>query len=250
MSYKEIKKESKQIYKSDFGRCCGIGFVAFAIKLALFLIIATVQFICIQSYGNSFMYGLPSVLFWFLYALSYVFVVLPINTGLGTYFAKICGGVNSRIDNIFAHFTKFGTDVTAKLLVSLTVLAEIAAANLISFAAYEILKTAGMQAYSVPMFAVGAIIFVAAAAVVIYTLTAFSPVTYVIEKYPGISATAIYKKAFGITRKARGKLFGLCCSFAGYILLSLLTLGIGFIWLNPYINISTKLFYDKIERGF
>ncbi len=45
----------------------------------------------------------------------------------------------------------------------------------------------------------------------------------------------------------KAKLFGLCLRFTGWFLLCILTLGIGFLWLVPYINVSVAKFYDDIK---
>ncbi len=244
-----LKREAKKIYKSDVRRNAGIGVVAFVIKAALFLIIATIQFLCAQKFSNAFIYGIPSLLFWLAYALSFIFVVLPINTGLGTYFAKISAGKKCRTDNIFAHFQQFKTDVAAQILVFLTVFAEFIVWQIVSLVLYKILSMAGIASYSYIAIFTAALFFLIFAAVALYTLIVFSPVSYIIEHRENSDAIEIYKSAAEFTRGNRKTLLKIFFSFGGYIVLSFLTLGIGFIWLNPYINITTKLFFDKIERG-
>ncbi len=43
------------------------------------------------------------------------------------------------------------------------------------------------------------------------------------------------------------KYFYLCLKFIGWALLCCLTLGIGFLWLIPYIQVSTAKFYDELK---
>ena len=38
-------------------------------------------------------------------------------------------------------------------------------------------------------------------------------------------------------------------SFIGWGLLSVLTLGIGFLWLSPYMNAAYAAFYDDVSRN-
>ena len=45
------------------------------------------------------------------------------------------------------------------------------------------------------------------------------------------------------------KFFGLILRFFGLALLCILTLGIGFLWLIPYINITIAKFYDDIKAN-
>ena len=44
----------------------------------------------------------------------------------------------------------------------------------------------------------------------------------------------------------RGKLFCLQFSFIGWAILATLTLGIGFLWLIPYIQFATISFYKSL----
>ena len=44
----------------------------------------------------------------------------------------------------------------------------------------------------------------------------------------------------------RGNYFLLELSFIGWAILSVLTLGIGFLWLAPYMSVASVCFYDRI----
>ena len=46
----------------------------------------------------------------------------------------------------------------------------------------------------------------------------------------------------------KGQLFVLELSFFGWIFLSVLSMGIGFIWLYPYMMFATMHFYDEISN--
>ncbi len=43
------------------------------------------------------------------------------------------------------------------------------------------------------------------------------------------------------------KLFGLYLRFFGWALLCILTLCIGFLWLAPWVHVTTAHFYDDIK---
>ncbi|HEX2965583.1 MAG TPA: DUF975 family protein, partial [Syntrophorhabdaceae bacterium] len=43
------------------------------------------------------------------------------------------------------------------------------------------------------------------------------------------------------------KLFKLLLSFLGWALLCILTLGIGFLWLAPYVMLSLTTFYEDLK---
>jgi uncharacterized membrane protein len=46
----------------------------------------------------------------------------------------------------------------------------------------------------------------------------------------------------------KGELFWLSLTFIGWVLLSVLTLGIGTLFLNPYMNASYAAFYRNLTR--
>jgi uncharacterized membrane protein len=45
----------------------------------------------------------------------------------------------------------------------------------------------------------------------------------------------------------RGKLFGLQLSFIGWAILATLTLGIGYLWLMPYLQFALIAFYKFVN---
>lgn len=47
----------------------------------------------------------------------------------------------------------------------------------------------------------------------------------------------------------KGKLFWLDLSFIGWHLLALLTAGIGYLWLNPYITATKAAFYEQLPKN-
>lgn len=47
----------------------------------------------------------------------------------------------------------------------------------------------------------------------------------------------------------KGRLFWLDLTFIGWHLLALLTLGIGYLWLNPYISATKAAFYDDLSKN-
>ena len=60
------------------------------------------------------------------------------------------------------------------------------------------------------------------------------------------------KEAMKVSEKMmagnKWRLFCLQFSFIGWQLLCILSLGIGFLWLTPYMNAATAAFYDEISR--
>ena len=73
-----------------------------------------------------------------------------------------------------------------------------------------------------------------------------------IEK-PELSSKEVVQESQRLMTEKRGKLFCLQLSFIGWALLTVLTLGIGLLWLIPYMKSATIAFYkfadDDIDNN-
>ena len=69
---------------------------------------------------------------------------------------------------------------------------------------------------------------------------------YIAYDEPNLSAYECCKKSMDKMKGNRGNYLVLTFSFIGWALLSILTLGIGFFWLIPYINVSYVCFYEEV----
>jgi uncharacterized membrane protein len=76
---------------------------------------------------------------------------------------------------------------------------------------------------------------------------AYSMAFYIIADDPSITPLEAISKSKNMMRGRKWKLFCLYLRFIGWGILSILTLGIGFLWLSPYIYTSIAHFYDDIK---
>ena len=70
---------------------------------------------------------------------------------------------------------------------------------------------------------------------------------YILAENPDLSPKEAMRKSREIMEGNRWRLFCLQFSFIGWSLLAALTLGIGNLWLNPYMNASYAAFYREIS---
>ncbi len=75
-----------------------------------------------------------------------------------------------------------------------------------------------------------------------YSMTAF-----VLADNPELSCNQAIDKSIEMMKGNKMKLFLLILSFLGWILLSLLTLGIGMFWVAPYMYQSIVAFYEDLK---
>jgi len=102
---------------------------------------------------------------------------------------------------------------------------------------------------------------------VMFFTTLFTSLWSILLVIPGIVKALAYSMAFNIMydnpeikpleaikrsqimmKGYKGKLFLLELSFIGWAFLCVLSLGIGYLWLNPYMNLSIANFYENLKR--
>ena len=67
---------------------------------------------------------------------------------------------------------------------------------------------------------------------------------YILYDNPNMTGKQIVEESERIMKGQRGKYFGLQLSFIGWGLLTILTLGIGTLFLTPYVQFATIVFYE------
>ena len=73
---------------------------------------------------------------------------------------------------------------------------------------------------------------------------------YIIMDEPELTARQAITRSCEIMEGRRWKLFCLYLSFIGWGILCLLTFGIGFLWLVPYMNASIAAFYEDARAEY
>ncbi|CAM4141335.1 DUF975 domain-containing protein [Bacillus luti] len=72
---------------------------------------------------------------------------------------------------------------------------------------------------------------------------------YVMIENPEYSVSQAMKESKHLMKGHKLDLFLLWLSFIGWALLAILTLGIGFLWVSPYMSTTTAHFYRYISKG-
>ncbi len=75
----------------------------------------------------------------------------------------------------------------------------------------------------------------------------YSQAIYILYDNPDIGALEAIERSKKMMHGYKGKLFFLYLSFFGWALLSILTAGIGFLWLAPYVSVSLAGFYEDLK---
>ena len=72
---------------------------------------------------------------------------------------------------------------------------------------------------------------------------------YILKDNPEMKNNAAIEESMRMMDGHKLKLFLLDLSFIGWALLSLLTCGIGFLWLAPYMNMARVNFYEDLKKA-
>lgn len=70
---------------------------------------------------------------------------------------------------------------------------------------------------------------------------------YILEEHPEIGVWEASRRSQEMMRGHKWRLFCLELSFIGWSLLAILSLGIGFLWLIPYMEVTEVAFYNDLK---
>ena len=73
---------------------------------------------------------------------------------------------------------------------------------------------------------------------------------YILEENPELGANEAIDRSRAMMKGHKFDLFWLYLSFIGWFILCCLTLGIGFLWLTPYMETATAAFYEDVKADY
>lgn len=73
---------------------------------------------------------------------------------------------------------------------------------------------------------------------------------YLLKEYPDMSAVEVLRLSRKMMHGHKMQLFKLQLGFIGWILLNILTLGIGTLWLVPYMMTTMAAFYQDVKNDY
>jgi len=138
----------------------------------------------------------------------------PFNLGLSLFTLNLARGREAKIDQIFEGFKNFSTAFAAYLLSGLFILL-----------------------WSTLLIIPG-----------IIAALSYSQTFFIIADDPSLRAMEAIDKSKAMMDGHKSRLFVLCLIFLGLSLLCLLTLGIGFFWLYPFMSVTLAKFYIDLKE--
>lgn len=162
--------------------------------------------------------------------------------GYAYIYLNICCGRNCSASDVFYGF-KLHTD---KALLLQLVIAGISTVSMLPCYIFLFIANYTMNIIWVLPTCIALII---GAVVAAYFLLTFSQVYYLLLDFPDYSVKQILSLSKTIMKGHKARLFYIMVSFLPLYLLALLSLGIGMLWVTPYVNATMTNFYLDLMRN-
>ena len=110
----------------------------------------------------------------------------------------------------------------------------------VMFEPYAVIKN------PIPLIIIGAIISLIAIIWLISIVLLYALTTCIAYDNPNMSSLEVVNESAKMMKGNRGKYFLLELSFIGWAILAAFTLGIGYLWLLPYMQVAVICFYEHL----
>jgi uncharacterized membrane protein len=186
----------------------------------------------------------------YLGGLAQLILAGPFTLGTSLFFLTFARGGEGGLGMMFSGFRRFGRALGAYLWMYLLILGWILLGGIIGAIAGGLLAllastVAGRPEAVAPLIAIPAAI--AAWVLAVIASLSYSQTFYIICDRPDCGAIDAVSASKDMMHGRKGKLFELWLRFIGWSILCLFTLGIGFLWLTPYMNTSLANFYEDLQ---
>lgn len=176
----------------------------------------------------------------------------PLVLGIMIFFLAIARQETASVGMLFQGFSRFGTAFLTCLLVGIFVLLWALPGIVLCIVAFVMMVRAALGGGG--QWGVGAIILmvvggVGAAIPAIIAQYRYAMTYFIVADTADIGALEAIRRSKRMMMTSKWKFFCLQCRFIGWSLLCVLTLGIGLLWLWPYMMTSMAQFYEDLRAG-
>lgn len=228
----KLRKQAREALKGNWNKAILIGLAYFFFVL----ILDTLEKIFFKTPSLSLSYSIIELL-----------ILLPISFGVYFTFLKLKRHeFTTTFDFVTEGFSRFSKVFTITGWVLIKMLLPIFC-FIMSMVLYTVLLSLHVKFLFVVIIGV-----VAYLACIVYTVARgllYSMVYYITYDNPELSSKQVVKKSEELMNGNRGNLLLLELSFIGWFFVGMLTLGIGYIWIFPYYEVSLACFYDELTKS-
>ena len=230
----EIRKEAREALKGKWGK-------AVCIVLAYMLILFAIGFVEGLFEGNTFLF--------FLVELAVLLISVPLSFGLIISFMKFKRGEDVKAFGFLSDgIARFGKSWGIAWHTFLRMLLPMVCLALIAILMTSLIIASATADLGGLLIAAGIGLYIATLIYVVSRSFLYVIAYQISYDNPELSSKECVKKSEDIMKGNRGNYFLLQLSFIGWAILTVFTLGIGALWLAPYIAIAEMCFYDRVVK--
>lgn len=266
-SIKELKKEAREMLKGKWGIAIIVSIIAAIITSAFSTSGQIAQGINAASQGlfsgNLRVWqtseSTTSTTLINLGALINLLIGGSITYGLSHFFLKLIRNENPQIENLFLGFKYFGKNFLIQLIMGIfsalwSLLVWIPAIIVISIISVSAFTGLGLREGNLPNMALGTGIILALVIIICIIITYIIVLRYAMAFYifidnPHYTVMECISTSKEMMEGNKVRLFILRLSFIGWDILAILTIFIGYLWLNPYVNTANASFYNNLKMS-
>lgn len=234
---REIRRRASEQLSGNYGKAAGAAVTYYA----LMILMAAVSLFVVDSFSSaaaSYTVGL------FMNLVTFA-VSCMLQAGIARIGLAIARGLAFNVTDLFVPFKRNpGGIILVSLLMSLMNLAALMPYYLVMLSFILLSVTPGGSVFSM-IFLIAACI--ASLLIAIRVALGCSQVLFLYVDYPEMNPVYAIQTSFRMMAGRYGRLFRLLLSMIGYVLLGFLSLGIGFLWVMPYVKTAEAEFYQELS---
>lgn len=184
--------------------------------------------------------------------LAFLIISVPMSFGLIISFIKLKRGEEVNAFGFLSDgFSRFGKSwgiwahTLLKLLLPIICLVFVIVLMAVLISVNVVTSEAG---FSIGLILLFVVLYIATLIYVVSRSFLYVLAYYIGYDEPNLSSGECVKKSEKLMKGNRGNYFLLQLSFIGWAILAVLSLGIGMLWLIPYMSVATVCFYDRVAK--
>lgn len=166
----------------------------------------------------------------------------PLVVGLVAFFLNVARQAESNLSDVFSGFLIFWKSVGTYFLIMLLTLGWMLLFFIPALGLWLWAATNHQVGYNLPTYGIGALAVVGYIIVLIKILS-YMLTWWALADNPSLGPLQAIRQSKRIMQGRKWKFICLCFRFFGWMLLTILTCGIGMLWVYPYMITSFSLFY-------
>ncbi|MEY8353829.1 DUF975 family protein [Lachnospiraceae bacterium 54-53] len=246
----ELKRRARQRLKGKYGLCIGAQFAVYAAVFVILLIYLCAVF-SLTAVNRSFFAGgsgktafilLQAVVFLsYVVALSLVGLLTP---GINKIFLNLCTDQTAGFSDLLYAFRNRPQRFLGLYFVNLLI-------GLFWGIPYFVVMAVSIITEFIPvMILLLVLMYILWLAGIVFTMLFLSQSIFILIESPDKKVFASLKESADMMKGGKGRLLYLYLSFTGMLVLGYFSLGVGFLWIMPYIQCTAAEFYlDLKSKG-